>query len=327
MIDAKHALSVLLNLTRSLTEGQALEETLQVVTDAALALLPANHASVRLFDDTRTELLCWARSGAGTDHRPLTFEPGEGVSGWVAENGRVVRIDETHSDTRWVPRDDQGFAVRSMIAIPLWSAGNVIGVLNVSSGQPGAFAPADEVLARLLANSAIPHIERARLARLAVTDPVTMAFNQQYLFPRLREEIARAERYGRELTVLLCALDGFDLEAESGEGDEGQLRAFADRVKSKVRRPDILIRRGATDFMLVMPATNGQDGAMVAERIRSAQAHGVTDETDLARHTVSIGVATWDGRESAEHLEYRADNALSAARAAGQDTIHVAPDA
>src|SRR5678816_221387 len=65
----KDAMSALLALTAKLTESRPLEESLRAVTDAALALLPANHASIRLLDGSHSELLSGARSGAGTATR------------------------------------------------------------------------------------------------------------------------------------------------------------------------------------------------------------------------------------------------------------------
>src|SRR5947209_8731660 len=82
---------------------------------------------------------------------------------------------------------------------PLWSAGQVIGVLSLSSSQKRAFAPGDQLLARLLANCCTPPIERARLRRLAMTDDLTLAYNQRYLSPRVNEEIERARRSGQPL--------------------------------------------------------------------------------------------------------------------------------
>ena len=75
MTDVKDPLLLLLDLTRCLTQDVSLEESLQAVTDSALPLLGADHASIRLLDDAFTELLCGALSGSGTDHAPLSFRP------------------------------------------------------------------------------------------------------------------------------------------------------------------------------------------------------------------------------------------------------------
>src|SRR6185436_20506599 len=101
---------------------------------------------------------------------PMTFRRGEGLVGWVVEQRRPIIAFDAQEDDRFKPDDrrrGQGFTVRSFLAEPLWSAGRVIGVLSLSSEQPGQFTVQDQLLARLLANCSAPPIERARLRRLA----------------------------------------------------------------------------------------------------------------------------------------------------------------
>jgi two-component system, cell cycle response regulator len=325
------ALVVLLELTRKLTDERPLEEALQAVTDAALALVPGNHSSIRLLDANETELLCGARSGSGRDIPPMTFRRGEGLVGWVVEHRRGVLIEDAHNDARYKPDDrrrGQGFHVRSLLAEPLWSAGRVIGVLSLSGEAPGRFTVQDQLLARLLANCSAPPIERARLRRLAMTDDLTLAYNQRYLHPRITEEIERSRRSGNPLSVLLMDLDHFKAVNDKHGHEIGDvvLRLFADRVRTLVRRVDILIRRGGEEFLLLMPATSLEHAAEAAERIRSAfaeQALSVAEGVDIAQ-TVSIGVATWDGKEAGEALQRRADLAMYRAKQLGRNQVVLA---
>lgn len=325
------ALLVLLELTRKLTDERPLEEALQAVTDAALALVPGNHSSIRLLDANETELLCGARSGSGRDIPPMTFRRGEGLVGWVVEQRRGVLIEDAHRDARYKPDDrrrGQGFHVRALLAEPLWSAGRVIGVLSLSGEQPGRFSVQDQLLARLLANCSAPPIERARLRRLAMTDDLTLAYNQRYLHPRITEEIERSRRSTSPLSVLLMDLDFFKAVNDKHGHEIGDvvLRLFADRVRQLVRRVDILIRRGGEEFLLLMPATSLDHAAEAAERIRAALAGlplSVAEGVDIAQ-TVSIGVATWDGKESGEALQRRADLAMYRAKQLGRNQVVIA---
>jgi diguanylate cyclase (GGDEF)-like protein len=219
----------------------------------------------------------------------------------------------------------QGFAIKSMLAEPLWSAGQVIGVLSLSASQKRAFASGDQLLARLLANCCTPPIERARLRRLAMTDDLTLAYNQRYLSPRVNEEIERARRSGQPLSVLLLDLDHFkNVNDEHGhEVGDTVLRLFADRVRSIVRRVDVFIRRGGEEFLLLMPATALEQARNTAERIRRNLSDAELDcggGTRL-RQTVSIGAACWDFKESPEALQRRADVAMYAAKEQGRDRV------
>src|SRR6202042_3300115 len=99
--DAIKDILVLLQLTEQLADGRPLEDALRAVTDAALELLPGDHASIRLVDASSTQLLSGARSGTGRDTPIVRLGVGEGVSGWVLANGKPARVIDTREDPRF----------------------------------------------------------------------------------------------------------------------------------------------------------------------------------------------------------------------------------
>ncbi len=330
MTEEKHTISVLLELTETLVGDVSLDEALRAVTDAALQLLPGAHSSVRVLDN-QGNLLCGARSGEGRKRSPVSLRRGEGLSGWVAASGQPVRVADATTDPRFQRVDHQGFAIRSMLAVPLLSMGRVVGVLGVTSPEPDIFTAEHEIMALLLANCAVPAIEKARLERLrqraeklAVTDTQTTAFNQRYLFPRLRAEIDKARGRLLPLSILLMDLDDFkEVNDQFGHsvGDE-LLSCFADNVLSCVRNSDVLVRRGGDEFVLLMPDTSHSRATEVAQRVRAEVAQTeLGDPSRPVRRTVSIGVATWDGTENAKDLERRADLAMYEAKRRGRDQV------
>lgn len=321
------AITTLLHLTRRLTDARDLDQSLRGVTDAALELVPGDHASIRVLNEHGNELLTGARSGTGTNEVPLSFKPGEGVAGWVVENARAVLIDDAQTDKRFLASPFQGFPIRSILAVPLWSAGRVIGVLSISAAQEGAFDDNHVVLACLLANCAVPAIEKARLVRLALTDDHTRTFNRRYEMPRLEEEISRSRRYGTPLSLLMLDLDHFKSVNDRFGHAVGDrvLEEFADRVRAATRRHDVFIRRGGEEFVLIMPSTDAAEAKAVAERIRiRIAARPFRQQEEKIRQTVSIGVATWSREEDAFELEHRADSALYRAKDSGRDRVMVA---
>jgi diguanylate cyclase (GGDEF)-like protein len=327
--DALKDLLVLLQLTEQLTDGRALEDALRAVTDATLAILPGDHASIRLLDASRTHLLASARSGIGRDTPTVRLRAGTGLSGWVLEHGEPLRVVDVRRDPRFVELPGQGFAIGSMVVEPLVSEGAPMGVLAVSSPEVNAFSPTDELLARLLANCSVAPIQRARLERLAVTDDLTLAFNGRYLATRLVEEMERARRSEKPLSLLLLDLDHFKVVNDRhghAVGDQ-VLRAFVDRVRAATRRVDVLVRRGGEEFVLIMPSTTTAQARTIADRVRR-RASGEPIHVAGARivQTVSIGVATWDGRESSDALQRRADDAMYDAKQSGRDRVEVSPD-
>ena len=327
--DALKDLLALLQLTEQLTDGRALEDALRAVTDTTLAILPGDHASIRLLDASRSQLLASARSGIAHDVPSRPLSAGVGISGWVLAHGEPVRVVDVRKDTRFVAMPGQGFSIASMVVEPLMSEGATIGVLSVSSQEVNAFSATDELLARLLANCSVGPIQRARLERLAVTDDLTLAFNARYLGPRLAEEMERARRTEKPLSVLLLDLDHFKLVNDRhghAVGDQ-VLRAFVDRVRAATRRVDVLVRRGGEEFVLLMPATTMAQAKVIAERVRRhASDEPIVVESARVTQTVSIGVATWDGRQSSAALQRRADDAMYDAKQRGRNRVEAAPE-
>jgi diguanylate cyclase (GGDEF)-like protein len=245
------------------------------------------------------------------------------------EHGQPVHIPDVVNDSRWVPgKSSQGFEISAIMAEPLWSSGEVIGVLAVTSNITNAFTNDDQLMLRLLANCSAPPIERARLRRLAMFDDLTMAFNHRYLVPRVIEEMERAGRAGGDLSILYMDLDHFkSVNDKHGHAvGDAVLRMFADKVRKVVRRIDVLIRRGGEEFVLVMPATGATQAHASAHRIQQTMASEELEiEGGLRIHqTVSIGVATWDQRQSPDQFERRADEAMYEAKRLGRNRVVVA---
>lgn len=314
--DARPDVTVaLLELTQRLSSGGSLEESLAAVTEVALELLPCDHASIRLLDATRTQLLSGARSGSGAERGSLPIKKGEGVAGWVFEHGMPARVDDARSDPRFMVAVGQGFRIGSILGEPLLSQGKVIGVLSVSSPEVQAFSDRDVLLARLLANCSVPPIERARLERLAVTDDLTLAFSAKYLAARLHEEVERAKTARAPLSVLFVDLERFrHVNSSYGQGvGDRVLVLFAERVRAFARRFDVLVRTGGDEFALVLPSTGDEAAEAFATRLQQHVADPPMEPMPGAfiTQTAAVGVVTWDGRESAEDLAARGRGALA----------------
>jgi len=258
----------------------------------------------------------------------VPFRLGEGVAGWVLREGTLARIDDTHADSRFVSKAGQGFTIGSLVCVPLFSGERVVGVMTVSSDEPHAFDESDEVAIQLLANCATPALARVRLRRLAMTDGLTQALNHESLQATVQRAMERAGEAPHSLSVLLLDLDRFKSVNDTyfhAAGDR-VLRVFADRVRSTVRREDMLVRRGGDEFVLVMPGATEAVAAQTAERLREGLARDpIAIGGDQRVHqTVSVGVATWDGAEDSATLEARADQAMYVAKNDGRNRVAIA---
>jgi diguanylate cyclase (GGDEF)-like protein len=263
------------------------------------------------------------------DRPAPSFRKGEGVLGWVAQHGRIVRIGDSRHDPRFADNESRGFPVSSLLSVPIAARGETLGVFSLSAPELDAFHDEHEALALLLARTAAQALITSEFEEQSVTDSQTLAYNRRYLLPRLREEMERALRHAEPLSVLLIDLDHFK-RVNDGHGHavgDLLLRAFADVVRDHTRSIDVLVRRGGEEFVLIMPRTDEAAADLVAERLRTRLAEQplpVRPGLAIAQ-TISVGVATWDGLETPEALDERADLAMYEAKERGRNRVVQAP--
>ncbi|MDY7077709.1 MAG: MASE3 domain-containing protein [Chloroflexota bacterium] len=140
------------------------EQLLQEITE----IVGAEGASSWLWDEEQGGwLVCQAAFHRGQSRPPVNMRlrSGQGVAGWVAQEGKSVIVANTHDDSRFFSGIDEqtGFRTNSMLVVPLRVRETVIGVLEVVNKQRGGFSADDRALAETLAASAAIAIENARL--------------------------------------------------------------------------------------------------------------------------------------------------------------------
>jgi diguanylate cyclase (GGDEF)-like protein len=171
------------------------------------------------------------------------------------------------------------------------------------------------------------------LWRLSSTDPLTGLLNRRRFEELATYEIARSQRTGAPLALLLLDIDHFKQVNDGfghGTGDL-VLRAFAEATQSALREIDTIARWGGEEFAVLMPQTGQQPAIAVAERVRRmAEAMAVmprsslSDATKPVHITVSIGVVVMEACElSLEAMLHLADQGLYAAKIAGRNCVAV----
>lgn len=163
-------------------------------------------------------------------------------------------------------------------------------------------------------------IEHAR--RLANTDGLTGLYNHRHLQERLRQEIERAERYDRPLSVVMVDLDHFKRYNDTfghPRGDEVLIQV-SQTLRQVSRASDIVARYGGEEFTLILPETPASDAGVLAERARQ-QIESLEIGGVRTRVTLSLGVAAHVRGSSKEDLIESADAALYAAKRRGRNRV------
>ncbi len=162
------------------------------------------------------------------------------------------------------------------------------------------------------------------LRRLATTDPLTGAFNRRHFMVLADEEVSRATRHGRPISVLMLDIDHFKKINDTyghAAGDEA-LKRTVDTVQSQLRGSDVLGRFGGEEFAVLIPETDTEGAMALAERIRCAvECITVVWEGQTFSFTTSVGVATLHGDYDVEEAFNHADQALYEAKSSGRNRV------
>ncbi|WP_460537739.1 diguanylate cyclase [Chitinimonas naiadis] len=159
----------------------------------------------------------------------------------------------------------------------------------------------------------------------AIRDPLTGLYNRRYLDEVFGHELARSERDGRPLALVLIDLDHFKrLNDRYGHlaGDE-VLRGVAEMLRQAVRESDLVFRFGGEELLLLMPAADAGDALQRSEAIRLQMAeHRFPTGQGPLTVTLSAGMAVWPqhGKCLVSLLD-AADKALYAAKHAGRNRV------
>jgi diguanylate cyclase (GGDEF)-like protein len=270
------------------------------------------------------------------------LEPFFDVSGYpetlrVLERQEVAIIDADdpsadRNEVDLLRRDGK----RGLLMLPLVAKDQSIGLVELFSRSTVRLTDQRLELARTMANEAAMALENARLyedaRNLADHDPLTGFYNHRFVHERLGEEVVRAQRARRPLSLLMLDLDDFKLVNDTFGHLFGDrvLMWTAELIRSTLRGSDIPARYGGDEFAIILPETDHDEARRAAERILEAfrSRAFVGEQRGPVPISASIGVATYPehGRTPTD-LIAAADKALYTVKRDGGHDAAVAAEA
>jgi len=168
-------------------------------------------------------------------------------------------------------------------------------------------------------------VARETQRQLATYDALTNILNRRAVLDRLKGEIARAQRGGPSVGVIMADLDHFKKINDTYGHPIGDLTLCeaAHRMKTTLRPYDILGRYGGEEFLLVLPGCAMREAKVVAERLRAHLENPPFTFREKQLHiTASFGVASSkDVAEDMEAVVWAADAALYRAKREGRNRV------
>jgi diguanylate cyclase (GGDEF)-like protein len=239
-----------------------------------------------------------------------------------------------HTSSTYGP-DTQIHGEEMFACMTLMDRGGLMVVFCASGERLERLSAEDRLVLTSVANELAVAVENSELykltRRLATTDELTGLYNYRYLLERAEDEIGRAKRFGRSLSLLMIDADEFKLYNDTNghvAGDRA-LAELAAVMRGAVRDIDVVCRYGGEEFAILLPETDGEGAYVVAEKVREAIAghvfkNGEDERTE--RLTVSIGLSTYPGTASdREGLLRRADDALYVVKRSGRNRVSASP--
>ena len=166
-----------------------------------------------------------------------------------------------------------------------------------------------------------------RLLRLSTCDRMTGLFNRGYFDERVVDEVSRASRYNRPLTLVMIDIDHFKTFNDSyghSAGDEA-LRILTSIMRSSFRQSDLTARYGGEEFVVILPETDSTVAAEKVDKLRQlieSTPIPISGQGAVERLTISAGLACFpeDGPSAAQILD-AADRRLFSAKRQGRNRI------
>jgi phosphoserine phosphatase RsbU/P len=162
---AMEELSSIVEATKRLNSTLDLGELIHIILQIATRQTVAERGTVFLVDNERGEI--WSLVGLGLDQQVIRLPLERGIAGWVAREGKPVRLDDAYTDPRFEPDVDRklGYRTRQMMCLPIRNeAGLIIGVLQLLN-KPEGFSDADEAFLDALSLHVALALEKAQFHR------------------------------------------------------------------------------------------------------------------------------------------------------------------
>jgi diguanylate cyclase (GGDEF)-like protein len=121
------------------------------------------------------------------------------------------------------------------------------------------------------------------LRNLSMLDPLTGLYNRRFAEQRLAAEVARTQRMGHPLALVMLDLKHFGLinERLGREAGDQALREFAARMSSVIRGSDLAVRLDADKFMMILPECATEQLNRVLSRLTPFELHWKGHEVPL----------------------------------------------
>jgi len=219
----------------------------------------------------------------------------------ILEDGEVavvdgfrILMDGVMAEEQW-KMAEEALHIRKLALVPMVVENEPLGLVAFAFDQDHIDTEALELLVGHLTLALRDMLVRDEAVRFSDVDPVTWVHNRRYLLQALHNEMVRAGRYGRGLSLVILDIDSFAKFNETYGQSLGDrlLRTFATTLAETVSPPELVARIKDDDFAVLLPETNRATAVTTTTRLLASisQVSIFAADDDVEPITVSVSIA------------------------------------
>jgi diguanylate cyclase (GGDEF)-like protein len=321
--DVIRSLSMLNEMMGFITSELKFETIIQTFLEMAKSLLKVGHSGIFIFEGEKRELKLF-KTTMGKDNNSLDCARAmlQGPIGDVIKTLNILRVNDVSLE---LPLHHD--IINNFMVIPLTLKDNRLSGLLMVANKEGGFTQDDEDTLFNFSFQAFYAISiHEEIARHAVTDGLTGISNHRVFQEKLSEEIGRAGRYSKPLSLIMLDIDHFKSfnDIYGHQTGDAVLKKIANIISANIRTVDFPARYGGEEFIVILPETGYGDTKAIAERIRLkvGEQPFTTETGESVNLTISGGISSYPVDSTIkEDLIKKADQALYFAKNHGRNKI------
>ena len=282
-----------------LANSPKVEETVKIIAEHALRVLPGQTAITFLFSHEQATLEATAVEGKYAQSLgELTVKLGQGVTGWVAEHQRPLLNAPANLDLASQFASPTDCDLFNVLSVPLVARDETLGVISVYSLKGADYTEQHLRLLNIVADHAATALLNARRFErnheLALTDHLTGLANNRHMLQHLEALLHTAAQENAPFCVLMLDLNHFKSINDTlghQQGDE-VLQSVARLLADAARKDDLVARYAGDEFVLILADTTSEQAEHVVNRITQS-VDALSPMTNGIRVSISVGLAAF----------------------------------
>lgn len=318
--------TILTELMSFIATGVSADLALRTFLGRTRDLLKAEHSSIFILDQHEQDKKPVLRLFLNTFEETSSLDCGTAMLNGVFSNTLKTFLP-LRINTPMEECPATHLAIKNLLAVPISSSGKDMIGLMVVNNKEGGFSEHDEDTLLNFAFQAFQAIIlQQEIVRYANTDGLTGLNNFRVFSEKLSEELDRAKRYARDLSLLMIDIDHFKSfnDIYGHQAGDHVLKEVARLITGSIRTSDFDARYGGEEFSAILPETTSLQALTVAERMRSRiNKHPfLLPNGEHVFVTISIGCAAYpEDADDPESLIKQADKALYLAKETGRNRV------